>query len=46
MSMNIVRKSGVAITPVISQPFGPTRKRRVSPVVTSAASIMLLPRFA
>ena len=29
--------------PVISQPRGPTRKRRISPVAGSAASIWLLP---
>lgn len=31
-STNIVRPSGVVITPVISQPRGPVRKRLISPV--------------
>ena len=30
---NIVRRSGVVTTPVISWPVGPVRKRRISPVV-------------
>jgi hypothetical protein len=40
---NIVFISGVQTTPVISQLTGPTRKRRVSPDATSAASLTLLP---
>jgi CheY-like chemotaxis protein len=40
--MNIVLWSGVVMTPVISQPRGPTRKRRISRVAGSAASIWLL----
>ena len=35
-------RSGVAVMPVISQPFGPTRKRFTSPVSGSASSIWLL----
>jgi hypothetical protein len=34
MLMNIVRPSGVAVTPVISQPTGPVRKRRISPLMS------------
>jgi hypothetical protein len=33
--MNRLRKSGVALIPVISQAFGPVRKRRISPLATS-----------
>ena len=40
---NIVVWSGVAITPVISQPRGPVRNRRTSLVDGSATSIWLLP---
>src|SRR5690606_40478534 len=29
---NMLRWSGVIVTPVISHPHGPTRKRRISPV--------------
>jgi hypothetical protein len=43
MLMKRVRWSGVSITPVISQPRGPTKNRRISPVPGSAASIWLLP---
>jgi hypothetical protein len=45
MFTNIERRSGVVMTPVTSQPGGPTRKRRISLVVGSATSIWLLPRF-
>jgi hypothetical protein len=41
--MNIIRWSGVVITPVISCPIGPVRKRRISPVTGFAASMALLP---
>jgi hypothetical protein len=44
--MNIVRPSGVKVAPVISQPTGPVRKRRISPVAGSQASIWLLPKRA
>ena len=43
---NIVRPSGVKLQPVISQPTGPTRKRRTSPLAGSQASNWLLPRRA
>jgi hypothetical protein len=46
MLTNMLAPSGVVTTPVISQALGPVRKRRVSPVAGSAASIMLLPRRA
>ena len=46
MPTNIVRSSGVMKAPVISQTLGPTRNRRVSFVVGSAASIWLLPKPA
>src|SRR5262245_50924140 len=46
MPTNIVRSSGVTKTPVISQEFGPTRKRRVSRERGSAHSIWLLPNPA
>src|SRR5262245_25519484 len=42
---NIVFPSGVHVSPVISQPMGPVKNRRMSPVVGSAASIWLLPMF-
>jgi hypothetical protein len=45
MLMNIVRPSGVQVTPVTSQLTGPVRKRRVCPVRGSHASIWLLPMF-
>ena len=41
--INMVLPSGVPVAPVISQPAGPVKKRRISPVRGSAASIMLLP---
>jgi len=37
MLTNIVRPSGVSAMPVISQPTGPVRKRRTSPVAGSQA---------
>src|SRR5690606_23765171 len=40
---NIAVPSGLNASPVISQADGPTRKRRSSPVRTSATSIWLLP---
>jgi hypothetical protein len=43
--MNIVRPSGVQVAPVISQPTGPVRKRRISPAGGSQASIWLLPSW-
>ena len=43
MLMNIVRWSGVIVTPVISQPRGPVMKRRTSFVTGLAASMALLP---
>src|SRR5262245_60351178 len=46
MLTNRLRRSGDTSAPVISQPLGPVRKRRISPVVTSAASIWLLPSLA
>jgi 5-methyltetrahydrofolate--homocysteine methyltransferase len=46
MPTNIVRRSSVTHTPVTSQMFGPVRKRRVSRVTGSAASIWLLPKPA
>ena len=40
---NIVRMSGVQLTPVTSLLVGPVRKRRISPVRGSHASFWLLP---
>ena len=44
--VSVVRPSGVAVAPVSSQPGGPVRKRRISPLRGSAASMQLLPRLA
>jgi len=41
---NIVRWSGVVMTPVTSCPHGPVRNRRISPVAGSAASIAFIPK--
>ena len=46
MPTNIVRSSGVTVTPVISHCLGPTRNRRISPVVGFAHNIWLLPNPA
>src|SRR5687768_13584145 len=43
LTKNVFR-SGVQVRPVISQPFGPTRKRLDSFVVGSTAYIALLPK--
>lgn len=43
MRVSICLTSGVIIMPVISQPGGPVRKRRTSPVLVSPASIWFLP---
>src|SRR5688500_2339961 len=43
LTKNVFR-SGVQVRPVISQPFGPTRKRLDSLVVGSTAYIALLPK--
>jgi hypothetical protein len=43
MPTNIVRPSGVIVTPVTSHLFGEVRKRRVSPVFGSAHTIMFAP---
>ena len=41
--MNIVRRSGVIVTPVTSQSVGEVRKRRVVPLFGSAHIITLPP---
>ena len=45
MLTNSVVPSGVKVAPVSSQFGGPVRKRRVSPLAGSQASIWLLPMF-
>ncbi len=40
--MNIVRRSGVSVAPVTSQFTGPVRKRRISPLPRSHASILFV----
>jgi len=39
----MVRRSDDQVTPVTSEPFGPVRKRTISPVAGSPTSIWLLP---